>query len=278
MPPIAFMNNTFSAINTHLNLNETPQRHEILQRVTFDEALISSGLLKNHIDIWQFPLQSQSLSDAKTLLNPEELTRAERYHFSRHQRRFTVARAGLRLVLSHYTTLKPSALTFTYSTHSKPALLEHPDVHFNLSHSGELALLAVGREHPMGIDLERFSPRPYEGIGKQLFSTQENLALANTPYALKPLTFFHIWAQKEAFIKASGLGLSYPTQQFDVSPTAPTRLDIHDALHQKTWRMTSFMPGIACSAALCHAPEISTIRYISITDIKVFFALLYDNH
>ena len=142
---------------------------------------------------------------------------------------------------------------------------------FNLSHSGELALLAIGQHHPLGIDLEFFSARPYEGIGQSLFSTLEMDALSLAHPEIKPLVFFQIWTQKEAFIKACGLGLSYPTQQFDVPSMPRTKTFIADPLHKKKWQMLSFMPEVACSAALCYHPSITNIHYMilnHVTDIR----------
>lgn len=222
-------------------------------------------LRKNRIDIWQYPLHTE-FAGAKALLSEAELTRANRYHFPRHQRRFTVARATLRLILARYLQLPATDLLFSYNKHGKPEI-EHPSLlQFNLSHSGDLALLAVGQRFPVGIDLEFFSARPYEGIGKHLFSTHENKKLEAMPPMLQALAFFHIWSQKEAFIKACGLGLAYPTERFDVPIFAENAQDIVDPLYHNTWKMLAFMPQIACSAAVCYHSEIQNIRYITLDD------------
>ena len=137
-------------------------------------------------------------------------------------------------------------------------------IEFNLSHSGEMALLAIGQEHPLGVDVEYFSKRPYIGIAQQLFSEIEMRAMKNVPSFMEPMIFFHIWAQKEAFIKASGLGLSYPTQRFDVQAYPQTHQAIHDPMLHHDWHMVSFMPEIACCAALCHHPCIEQMNYFKI--------------
>ncbi|MDP3704903.1 MAG: 4'-phosphopantetheinyl transferase superfamily protein [Legionellaceae bacterium] len=221
-------------------------------------------LLRTRIDIWQYPLHTV-WSGANALLNQTELKRAQQYYFLRHQKRFTVARATLRLILSRYIqNTNPNDLEFTENQYGKPELSNANNLQFNLSHSGDLALLAVGKDYPLGIDLEFFSGRPYLGIGNKMFSTAENYAFNQVNSSLRPLSFFHIWAQKEALIKACGLGLSYPTQQFDVPHLPATDHIIHDSLHDKAWRMISFMPKIACGAALCHHPDVTEIRYISL--------------
>ena len=219
-------------------------------------------LQNKRIDIWQYPLHTQFVG-AEELLHEDELVRARRFHFTRHQRRFTVGRAMLRRILARYLHLSPLELVFSYNQHGKPQLDNDPSLQFNLSHSGDLALLAIGKHFSLGVDVEYFSARPYEGIGKNLFSPMENKGLHQTSAMLKPLAFFHIWSQKEAFIKACGLGLAYPTQQFDVAILPPTNQPCIDTLHQQPWQITSFMPQVACNAALCHHPDIEEIHYFT---------------
>ena len=217
-------------------------------------------LQSNRIDIWQYPLHIE-YPKAQTLLNKEELDRAQRYHFDKHRRRFTIARAVQRLVLARYTAIPAQDLIFDQNQYGKPCLANMPELQFNLSHSGETALLAIGKDYAMGIDLEYFAARPFEGIGSHMFSPSENHALKNAPDMLKPLVFFHIWAQKEALIKAVGMGLSYPTREFDVPAMPPVNQTVFDGLHNTIWNMLSFQPQTTCCAALCYHPEISDIRY-----------------
>jgi 4'-phosphopantetheinyl transferase len=94
------------------------------------------------------------------------------------------------------------------------------------------------------------------------------LAFNQVPRLLQPLAFFHIWSQKEALIKACGLGLTYPTQQFSVPILPSTNQEIIDTLHKTTWQMISFMPEIACSAALCYHSAINQIRYLKLTEAQ----------
>lgn len=221
-------------------------------------------LAAQRIDIWQYPLTTL-WSEAETLLNTEELQRAKRFHFERHQRRFTIARAMLRLILARYLDLKPHDLEFSTNAYGKPFLTHPSQIQFNLSHSQDLALLAIGQEHPVGIDIEFFSSRPFQGISNLMFSAQEIQSYERVPANIRALAFFHVWAQKEAFIKASGMGLSYPTQTFDVPVFPPTDAEIVDERHAMLWRMRSFMPKIACWGAVCHHPSIQTLRYRALT-------------
>ena len=223
-------------------------------------------LQPTQIDIWQYPLHTE-YSSARALLNQNELTRADRYHFDRHRRRFTIARAMLRLILARYSHIPARELEFSENPYGKPQLVHAPRLQFNLSHSGDMALLAVGCDYPLGIDLEFFAARPYEGIGSHMFSPAEVNALKNVPASLKPLSFFHVWAQKEALIKACGIGLSYPTQTFDVPVLPSTNQAVFDSLHKQTWQMVTFQPHVTCCAALCYNQAIKDIRYLVLNDL-----------
>jgi 4'-phosphopantetheinyl transferase len=223
------------------------------------------SLHPQRIDIWQYPL-STLWPEAESRLDEAELQRAKRFHFARHQRRFTIARAGLRLILSRYLMQNPQDIEFLVNPYGKPYVEHASQIQFNLSHSQDLAILAIGQQHPVGIDIEFFSSRPFAGMSNMMFSPQEIEAYIKLPISLRSLAFFHVWAQKEAFIKACGMGLSYPTQSFTVPVHFPSHQEVHDARHAITWQIRSFMPKIACYAALCNHPSIQTIRYHALDD------------
>lgn len=217
-------------------------------------------LNESRIDLWQFSL-AQELHAAEQILSVDEKTRAARFYFAKHKRRFATSRTAVRIILSRYLNTSPERLEFIYSDHGKPSVLNSQRLQFNLSHTGDIAILAVGKGYPVGVDIEQYSARPYEGIAKNLFSDKELADLIKAPAALKPALFFHVWSQKEAFIKISGLGLSYPTKEFTVPTIFPTKQLVEDPLHNTTWQLRSFMPRIACSGALCHHPTVREIRH-----------------
>lgn len=217
-------------------------------------------LNESRIDLWQFSLEDE-ISNAFQLLNAEERARAERFYFSKHQRRFATARATTRIILSKYLNIAPERIEFSYNNHGKPEVANSKIIQFNLSHSEDLAILAIGKGHPIGVDIEHYSARPYAGIAKNMFAPQELEEFNKAPKALQPAMFFHIWAQKEAFIKATGLGLAYPTKDFIVPTTFPTKQLVNDPLHDTTWSLRSFMPTIACSGALCFHPRVRELRH-----------------
>ncbi len=213
----------------------------------------------SHIDVWSFKLDTPLPAPGMDILSEEETTRARRFYFPHHRHHFARARIILRLILARYLQAQPEDLIFDYGKHGKPYLKHHPYLEFNLSHSGTRALLAVGEHHPLGIDIEQFAGRPYHGIGKQVFSDKENKILQQLRPELKPLMFFNIWAQKEAFIKLLGLGLAYPTTRLTVPGLCRDAHIVHDPIHKGTWSLVPFMSHIGHASALCHHPSIRTI-------------------
>ena len=135
------------------------------------------------------------------------------------RRRFIVARSYLRRVLSSYVGVPPLALSFDYGPHGKPSLASHfQQIPFNLSHSDGVALLAVGGNARLGIDIERVSEDvEVDGISRQFFSSAEYAAICNLPPSLRNLAFFKCWTSKEAYVKAAGGGLSIPLNGFEVA-------------------------------------------------------------
>ncbi|MDF1828419.1 MAG: 4'-phosphopantetheinyl transferase superfamily protein [Legionellaceae bacterium] len=223
-------------------------------------------LKSTRVDIWSFALDAPLPEPGFTLLNAEEQARAKRFHFAHHQHHFTRARMMLRLILARYLAPSHTAetLVFDYAEHGKPFLPKHPELQFNLSHSGNQGLLAVGKTHPLGIDIEQYADRPYEGIGSHVFSDEENAILRAMPKSLKPMVFFNFWAQKEALIKMLGLGLSYPTTRLTVPTYPSTHQTILDPVYHSTSKLLAFMPRVAYCAALCHHLDIQEITYTAL--------------
>ena len=224
-------------------------------------------LAPDRVDIWRYSL-SENWPNAQRLLNESEQLRANRYHFERHQRRFTQARATLRLILARYLNCQPQSLDFAENSHGKPYLKSPLQIEFNLSHSADLALLAIGQVHPLGIDCEYFSSRQISGISRMTFSEAEIKGFDTLDSRLRSLSFFQIWAQKEALIKACGMGLAYPLQAFGVPHLPFKSFELQDPLHLKNWILQSFMPEPGCAAALCHHPSVTRFRYQTLEQVR----------
>ena len=155
------------------------------------------------------------------ILTTDELARAGRFVFERDQRRFVAARAALRSILGWCTGTDPRRVEFSYTASGKPELaddLAGLQLRFNLSHSHDLALVALTRERAIGVDVEYLSrDLDHERLAERFLSAQEWRSIASLDSPLRRRAFFDCWTRKEAFLKASGKGLARSLADFDVS-------------------------------------------------------------
>lgn len=181
------------------------------------------------IHVWQRSLQANddTCNEELELLSKDEREKALRFHFAKHRRRYILARAGLRKILAYYFSLPPEQFTFSYSSHGKPSISypnNHDAIQFNISHSGEFALYGFSRQYEVGIDIEMMSDRPTDELAVRFFAPAESAALMQLNQNRRKESFYDIWTQKEAFVKALGLGLSYPLTNFVVKVTGEAGL------------------------------------------------------
>ncbi len=178
----------------------------------------------NEVHVWCARLdQPQSVVQrlAQTL-SADEYSRAERFYFARHSRRFIVGRGVLRMILGGYLRRAPRQLQFRYGPNGKPALqaegLKGHTLEFNLSHAESLALYAVALNRRVGVDIEGVQHiAEAEQIAERFFTRGECASLRALPEGEMQQTFFRYWTRKEAYLKATGTGLSQPLNRIDVS-------------------------------------------------------------
>jgi 4'-phosphopantetheinyl transferase len=152
-------------------------------------------------------------------LNTTERERAARFRFEKDRRRFSLCRGLLRVQLADYLSLQPREIALQFGSHDKPELSSSasPRVEFNLSHSDEAAFFAFSAGRRIGVDIERIRPgADVHGLGSQVFTAEELAKLSAAPEHEKADLFFALWTQKEAYIKAVGLGLSAPVREITV--------------------------------------------------------------
>ncbi|MCC6862392.1 MAG: 4'-phosphopantetheinyl transferase superfamily protein [Bryobacterales bacterium] len=203
------------------------------------------------VQVWRVPLEG---GGDPRVLSEQERERAARFRFERHRRRFTAAHTALRSILARATGELPGSLRFAFGPYGKPAL-ESGRVRFNLSHSSEVALVALAVDREVGVDVERMRPEiTAERIAERFFSPHEVEALRALPEERRFEAFFHCWTRKEAFIKARGEGFSHPLDSFDVSlvPGEPARLlaTRPDAAEASRWSLAELPVPSGYTAAL----------------------------
>lgn len=165
------------------------------------------------------------------ILIDDERKRADRFYFDRDRDIFTVTRAALRILLAAYLggDVDPSGIVFDHGPYGKPhvAVPAGKGINFNVSHSGRHALLAFSAAHEVGIDIQQLrSTTDLNGIAERFFAEREVGRWRKLPPESRTRAFYACWARKEAFIKATGRGLSYPLKDFTV-PVEPA-LMLHE--------------------------------------------------
>jgi 4'-phosphopantetheinyl transferase len=176
----------------------------------------------NEVHVWRAALDRlpEDTHNFWQTLSSDECARAARFHFDKDRDRFVTGRGLLRTILARYLQVEPVTLRFEYTAYGKPYLATafNTRIRFNLSHSRGLALYALAYDRALGVDLEYIDPEfAQEEVAERFFSAREVASLRSLPSGLQPEAFFHCWTRKEAYIKASGEGLSLPLDRFDVS-------------------------------------------------------------
>jgi 4'-phosphopantetheinyl transferase len=200
-------------------------------------------------------------------LSREEREREARFHFEQDRHRFRVTRALARRVLGGYLGIDPRACEFTQNEHGRPALMNGlvkgpgaaGPLHFNLSHTRDLIVLAVTRGREIGVDVERLRGARRTGdLAARFFADFESERVASASEAERDDVFYQFWTLKESYIKARGLGLAIPLGQFGfrLGPEGPalwTHPDLND--DAAGWAFVQLQPTPEHRLAICVARE-----------------------
>lgn len=200
------------------------------------------------------------LAEYMCLLTDEERAQQQRFYFERDRHRYLVTRALVRTVLSKYAPIAAPDWVFSKNDHGRPEIAnDHAlarTLSFNLTHTHGLIILAVTREQAIGVDAENISVRqPTLGIADRFFSAEEVAELHTVPANGQNERFFHYWTLKESYIKARGMGLAIPLDQFGFHFPHATQvgIKIHPQLNDDAarWRFWQLQPSADFLAALC---------------------------
>src|SRR5262245_5987926 len=222
------------------------------------------------VQVWRVPLDSESQSDSAvmTMLSVAERERANRFRFDADRDRFVRAHTALRMILASYLHAAPEELVFREGAHGKPFVdcpADAVPLRFNLSHSDNLALVAVARGREVGVDVERVRPvSDMAGIAARFFSPLERQALDRVAPDKRLRAFFATWVAKEAYLKACGDGLTRVLRDFDVAigeETQPRLLVVRDRPGDETrWTLGRLDLGDVHVAALAVQDSDSQLR------------------
>ena len=192
---------------------------------------------EKQVDIWKINVQVCNLIPENILSN-DEILKASRFLHPKDRDSFISRRTALRILLSRYTDIPASEIEFIAGKNKKPELRsESNKIRFNVSHSGELILIAIS-DTEIGIDIERIETGfNYSDIAKHSFSEQEISRIEQAADSRD--LFFKLWTRKEALAKASSKGLDDDLKDI---PCLDGWHSIDDKLIglNSTWQLNSF--------------------------------------
>jgi 4'-phosphopantetheinyl transferase len=185
------------------------------------------------------------------MLDAMELARADSYHFASDRDTFTAAHALVRTMLSEATGLPTSSWRYVTGEFGKPALeadCAGSELHFNISHTRGFVACAIARDE-VGVDVEASDRMTDFDIGDRFFAPEEAQLVRSAPSETRASIFFRFWTLKEAFIKATGEGLTRPLDSFSFA-FDPVRIVFHpereDILRQDNraaWQFAECRPA-----------------------------------
>jgi len=190
-----------------------------LRDVTIAETLSSEKAI---VDLWYYfyeGVDADLLAEHEALLTSNERARHRSFYLERDRHLFLATRALVRTVLSSYSAVSPADWRFEAGDHGKPTISAppvRPSIHFNLANTPGLAVCVVSVAHQtLGVDAERID-REAENIrlAERHFSVSEVRGLLALPPCEQTQRFFAYWTLKESYVKARGLGLVVPLDQF----------------------------------------------------------------
>lgn len=223
-----------------------------------DKLTLSASAV--HLWLVRLDISEEKSGQLAGWLSPDEHRRAESFKFDQLRNHFIAARGVLRFILGQYLQLNPGQILFRYGAFGKPAIESFGGrnmLYFNLSHSNGLALYAFTPGGEIGVDIEHVhESADIEQTAAIVFSDSEITALRALPEEARRPAFFQYWARKEAFIKATGEGFSFPLRSIDIQQS-PGKVLANAESPEKQWQygnwsirdicpMQGYAAAIAC--------------------------------
>ncbi len=207
------------------------------------------------ITVWQADLDAPANAadasprgtpvDPTAMLSDEERERAGRLRGAVLRRRWIAAHVALRQVLAAELDVPAHSLEFERDAHGKPRLAgaQAGALEFSLSHSAALAVIAVSRTAPVGVDVELVeSITDSDAIARRHFAGEEWHALDRLAGDARVDAFYRIWTRKEAYLKATGMGLRHALDRFSVNHVREDARLLHidgDAAAVASWTLVN---------------------------------------
>lgn len=204
------------------------------------------------VHVWRAGVAGlELLRELEDVLSQDERARARRFHFPHDAARYVTGRSIARQLIAAYLDVDPAAIAFVPGAHGKPLLPEHHALHVNWSHAGDLVAVAIA-DAEVGVDVERTERiEDLDAVAERVFSTRELEEYRALEGDARRVAFFNGWTRKEAFIKATGEGMSRPLKEFAVTLAPGTvRLETLRDDDPARWSLHAFAPAAGYAGAV----------------------------
>lgn len=200
------------------------------------------------------------------LLSKEETRRAETFKFEKDKKKYVVSKGILRRLSSFYLHIAPEDVVFDYGEFGKPSFGFTTKLKFNTSHAGDKAVFVFTENNSIGVDIELIkSDLDVMNLAENFFSEKEISDLANLHSSERNVAFYRCWTRKEAFIKAKGIGLSFPLKSFSVSTNSDMQAELLETdwnpSERLSWKLFSHKPTENYISAIAIQGAVGSIRY-----------------
>jgi 4'-phosphopantetheinyl transferase len=225
-------------------------------RLTWPTSGVHGNIAFDEVHVWAWTLDPAAvdLPAHIEILDQPERGRMQSFYFAPDRARYAIAHGNLRRILGAYLDQPAAGLRFRSNPFGKPELQpgdSSSSIHFSLSHSRSIAVLAVAKGEPVGVDVEDVRPIEPE-VADSHFSASECSQLSQLQGDAWLVGFYRCWTRKEAILKAEGVGLFRPLDSFDVSllPDETAKLLGTRRQFRYPWRLHDLLPSAGTIGAV----------------------------
>lgn len=221
------------------------------------------------IQIWHgnISVENADYQNYWRVLDAAEQAQAGKFKNDLLRKRYVEVHGRLRKILAQTLNELPERINIKTAEHGKPYLVDTSELAFNLSHSADVMVIAVGRNCQLGVDIEFCKPRTsLAGLVDKCFADEEIAYWNKLPEAEKTVEFYRFWTRKEAFVKATGRGIALGLNHCVINPENPTGFLRVPAEYGEasTWHVEDIDLGAGLCSALVTDKGIAEIQLIEL--------------
>lgn len=231
-------------------------------------------ITKRQIHVWSINLDinEKKITYLNSFLSEDEIIKASKFRFKKDKNCSIISRGTLRFLSGKYLNIDPKTIKFKYGKYGKPYYDLETELKFNVSHSGNLAVIAFVLNSDIGIDIEKLK-YDFEvmDIVDNYFSRSEIESLNKFPVQDQVKGFYRCWTRKESFIKAKSKGLSFPLDAFSVSIDSDKKTELLETKWNKkekdSWSLFSFSPQEEYMGAISVKDSLEDVKYFNLNTL-----------